>query len=139
MGLGTDELGEIPRPRLHKCTPAYPPPSAFPCVVPVASLIDRFCSFPFPGFEEGIAEGRFGAKGRGIEGAYAGGMHTLVVDESGKVSFSRAFQIALSLFNPSLMMRCSFPSLLSSHCISPGLVMGCQRQRLPRPHHCQRS
>ena len=37
------------------------------------------------GFEAGIAEGKFGAVGKGIEEASAGGMHTLVVDAEGKV------------------------------------------------------
>jgi regulator of chromosome condensation len=55
LGLGTEELGEINRPRLHKW------------------------------FEAGIKEGRFGGEGKGIEEAVAGGMHTLVIDEAGKV------------------------------------------------------
>ena len=37
------------------------------------------------GFQEGIEEGKFGAPGRGIERAVAGGMHSLVIDEAGKV------------------------------------------------------
>jgi hypothetical protein len=41
---------------------------------------------PSAGFQEGIEEGKFGAPGRGIERAVAGGMHSLVVDEAGKVS-----------------------------------------------------
>jgi hypothetical protein len=35
--------------------------------------------------EKGLEEGRFGEKGAGIESAAAGGLHTIFVDEAGKV------------------------------------------------------
>lgn len=55
FGLGTDTLGEIARPRLHAW------------------------------FESAVQSGVLGGDGAGIEQAYAGGMHTLVIDEAGKV------------------------------------------------------
>lgn len=51
-----------------------------------ADRVLRWNSVGTIGFEEGIKEGKFGAPGKGIEEASAGGMHTLVVDAEGKVS-----------------------------------------------------
>lgn len=92
FGLGPDELGEIARPRLHKCSSATLslPPSrdlshANEC--PRQEALPLTCLLAPPaGFQEGIEEGKFGAAGRGIERAVAGGMHSLVIDENGKVS-----------------------------------------------------
>ena len=61
LGLGTDFLQEIPRPRRHVW------------------------------FESAVKSGILGAdgddnsEGAGVEKIYAGGMHTLVVDEAGRV------------------------------------------------------
>jgi regulator of chromosome condensation len=62
FGLGPDTFGDIVRPRLHAWV------------------------------EEAVKEGRLGAEpGAGIESVSAGGMHTLMVDEAGKVSSSFHF------------------------------------------------
>ncbi|KAG8786589.1 hypothetical protein FRC15_011137 [Serendipita sp. 397] len=55
LGLGPDETTELTKPKLH-----------------------AWC-------EEAIAEGKFGEAGAGIEAVAAGGMHSLMVDEQGKV------------------------------------------------------
>ncbi|EJT97405.1 RCC1/BLIP-II [Dacryopinax primogenitus] len=55
LGLGVDMLDEIRRPKLHTW------------------------------FEEAIEEGRLGGAGAGIEKACTGGMHTLVIDEMGRI------------------------------------------------------
>ncbi|KZO92598.1 RCC1/BLIP-II protein [Calocera viscosa TUFC12733] len=55
LGLGVDVLEEIPRPSLHTW------------------------------FQEAIEEGKLGGPGAGIERACTGGMHTLVVDEAGRI------------------------------------------------------
>ncbi|KDQ13965.1 hypothetical protein BOTBODRAFT_110732 [Botryobasidium botryosum FD-172 SS1] len=57
FGLGTDAamMGEFARPRLHTW------------------------------FDEAIKEGKLGEEGAGVESVAAGGMHTLVIDEAGKV------------------------------------------------------
>jgi hypothetical protein len=75
----------------------------------------------YAGFEEGIAEGKFGAVGKGIEEATAGGMHTLVVDAEGKVRL----QPVLSPTYP-----VSHRTILISLCSLSGLVLGSERQRL---------
>lgn len=93
FGLGTDELGEINRPRLHKCQFTF----LFSLFrSELTMLLGRGCL----GFEAGIADGKFGAVGKGIEEAAAGGMHTLVVDAEGKV---RLFSLLLVLFPLPLM------------------------------------
>lgn len=56
FGLGTDTLGDISRPRRHKW------------------------------FEEAVLDGKLGGDGAGVEMVCAGGMHTLAIDEAGKVS-----------------------------------------------------
>lgn len=56
FGLGTETLGEIPRPRLHAW------------------------------FETAAKGDVLGSQGAGIEKVSAGGMHTLAIDETGKVS-----------------------------------------------------
>ncbi|KAF8335878.1 regulator of chromosome condensation 1/beta-lactamase-inhibitor protein II [Cantharellus anzutake] len=55
FGLGPDTLGDIVRPRLHSW------------------------------FEEATREGKLGGEGAGLEVICAGGMHSLVIDEAGKV------------------------------------------------------
>lgn len=61
FGLGTDVTGDISRPRLHNW------------------------------MEDAIKEGKLGGEGCGLQRACAGGMHTLALDESGKVYSSSAF------------------------------------------------
>jgi regulator of chromosome condensation len=39
--------------------------------------------------EKQIAAGKFGGEGAGLETAFAGGLHTLLVDEKGNVRYSR--------------------------------------------------
>jgi len=58
FGLGTETLGEITRPRLHAW------------------------------FESASKENVLGEKGAGVEKVFAGGMHTLAIDEAGKVCVS---------------------------------------------------
>ena len=79
FGLGTETLGEISRPRLHAW------------------------------FETAAKGDILGTEGAGVEKICAGGMHTLAVDEAGKVRNTHYF---------------SFMCLFSS-----GLVLGDQRQR----------
>jgi hypothetical protein len=38
-------------------------------------------------FEEAIGSGKFGEKGAGIQDLVCGGMHSLMIDEKGRVSF----------------------------------------------------
>jgi regulator of chromosome condensation len=56
FGMGPDTLGEYGKPKKHTWV------------------------------EKGLEEARFGAKGAGIEAAAAGGLHTIFIDENGKVS-----------------------------------------------------
>jgi regulator of chromosome condensation len=56
FGLGPDSLGDALRPKIHKWT------------------------------EDAMAEGKLGDDGGGLAKICAGGMHTLALDESGKVS-----------------------------------------------------
>ncbi|KAG8934737.1 hypothetical protein FRC02_009318 [Tulasnella sp. 418] len=55
FGLGTDTLGDITRPRLHKW------------------------------FDEAVRNGTLGGEGAGLEAVAVGGMHSLVIDELGRV------------------------------------------------------
>lgn len=80
FGLGPDELDEIARPKLHSwCWPpdiyGWPTAERFVCR-----------------FEEQIEEGKLSRDGRGgsggLETVACGGMHTLAIDEGGRVSHS---------------------------------------------------
>jgi regulator of chromosome condensation len=57
FGLGSDTYGEIARPKLHSWV------------------------------EGAVKEAKLGAASAGIESISAGGMHTLMIDEEGKVTF----------------------------------------------------
>lgn len=65
LGMGPDLLDDVVKPKLHK-----------------------WC-------QEAIEEGKFGGEGAGIESIYAGGMHSFMVDEEGKVRASRHCSILL--------------------------------------------
>lgn len=68
LGLGPDDTTELFKPKLH-----------------------AWCT-------EAVADGRFGEKGAGIEAVAAGGMHSLMVDEEGKViAFTSAALLLFSL------------------------------------------
>lgn len=67
LGMGPDLLDDVVKPKLHK-----------------------WC-------QEAIEEGRFGDEGAGIESITAGGMHSFMVDEEGKVRTSS--YCAVFLFN----------------------------------------
>lgn len=56
FGLGPDAFGDIVKPRLHAWV------------------------------DQAVKDGKLGGEGAGIESVSAGGMHTLMIDEAGKVS-----------------------------------------------------
>lgn len=65
LGLGPDETTELFKPKLHE-----------------------WCA-------EAVAAGSFGEEGAGIEAVAAGGMHSLMVDEEGKVCFHIFFYLGM--------------------------------------------
>lgn len=81
LGLGTDSLDELFKPRSH-----------------------AFC-------ENAIQAGRFGPQGAGIEKIAAGGMHSFMIDEEGKV---RSFLMLISYSRSRIII------------LFQGLVMGSQ-------------
>jgi regulator of chromosome condensation len=87
LGMGPDLLDDVAKPKLHK-----------------------WC-------QEAIEEGRFGGEGAGVESVVAGGMHSFMIDEEGKVCASG--YCFIFLFNPAAYF--GFPR------DSAGLVMGCER------------
>ena len=85
FGLGPDTFGDIVRPRLHAWV------------------------------DQAVKDGIFGDLGAGIESVSAGGMHTLMIDEAGKVS--------------------SILCIYSFYTVSLGMVLGKQRQRFIRSYN----
>lgn len=88
LGMGPDLLDDVAKPKLHK-----------------------WC-------QEAIEEGVFGSDGAGIESISAGGMHSFMVDEEGKVCPSGDFVIFL--FDGAAYLEYLRPYV--------GLVMGCERR-----------
>jgi hypothetical protein len=107
FGLGPDELEEIGRPKLH----------SWSVRARIADIRDEVLTRGR--FEEQIEDGKLSRDGKegsgGLEAVACGGMHTLAVDEGGKVRYA---------------LRGSADFL--------GPVLGDQRQRRTGEDHCQR-
>jgi hypothetical protein len=87
LGMGPDLLDDVVKPKLHK-----------------------WC-------QQAIEEDKFGDEGAGIESITAGGMHSFMIDEEGKVRTSS--YCAIFLLNSA-----AYHEFLRD---AAGLVMGCER------------
>jgi hypothetical protein len=68
-------------------------------------------------FEEAIESGKFGEKGAGIQDLVCGGMHSLMIDEKGRVSFCNPPTLSVMMLKEN----------------TTGLVMGSERWGSSRP------
>lgn len=91
LGQGPDELGDIQRPKIHSWYAFSFPQISY-------MLIYRF--------EEQIEDGKLSRDGEegsgGLEAIAAGGMHTLTIDEGGRVSSNQNIRYRANVADPNL-------------------------------------